>query len=177
MSTVLTRLPATLGVPVVVVQHMPPVFTRLLAERLNEQCQVSVHEAADGMAVEPGHVYIAPGDHHLHVDLVGGRLLLSTNQDPPVHFCRPSVDVMFDSVACHSAAAVLAVVLTGMGSDGASGLLRLRECGWHTVAQDEATCVVYGMPRAAVEMRAATEVLPLPLIGPAIVAKFRARVS
>lgn len=168
LGDVLSTLPANLGVPIVIVQHMPPVFTRLLAERLADRCKLRVHEAVGGMPVEPGHVYLAPGDHHLTVDAAGTRWRLGTNHGPPVHFCRPSVDVLFSSVAAHSARRTLAVVLTGMGSDGRDGCAELARGGAHVVAQDQATSVVWGMPGAVVSSGSANEVLPLAAIGPRI---------
>ena len=165
LADVLTVLPATLPVPVVVVQHMPPVFTRLLAERLDAQCEVAVREARDGDELEPGHVYIAPGDHHVTVRRRGFVLVLSTNQEPPVHFCRPSVDVLFRSAAATTGGATLAVVLTGMGSDGRDGAADLKSCGARVIVQDQATSVVWGMPGAVAGAGLADEVVPLASIG------------
>lgn len=170
LGDVLSGLPANLGVPIVVVQHMPPVFTRLLAGRLDERCKLHVHEAANGMPVEPGHVYVAPGDFHLTIEEAAGQWRLGTNHGPPVHFCRPSVDVLFGSAARHSARATLAVVLTGMGSDGRDGCAELSRGGTYVIAQDQATSVVWGMPGAVVNSGLADEVLPLASIGPRIAA-------
>lgn len=177
LGEVLGTLPADLPVPVVVVQHMPPVFTRLLAERLDEQCAVAVHEAVDGTVLEPGHVYIAPGDFHLTVQRRGARFALATNQDAPVHFCRPSVDVMFASVAASVGGDALAVVLTGMGSDGRDGAAALRSQGATVFAQDRATSVVWGMPGAVVGAALADDVLPLAQIGARITAFVRHRTA
>lgn len=171
LAAVLGALPGDLPVPVVVVQHMPAVFTRLLAQRLDAQCAIAVHEGADGARLEPGHAYIAPGDHHMTVEkrLVG--LQLRTNQAPPEHFCRPSVDVLFRSVARAVGGNVVTVVLTGMGHDGRDGCVPLREAGAHIIAQDRATSVVWGMPGAVAGAGLADEILPLPAIAPAVVGR------
>ncbi|HWL44745.1 MAG TPA: chemotaxis response regulator protein-glutamate methylesterase [Ilumatobacter sp.] len=175
LGDVLSVLPGDLPVPVVIVQHMPAVFTRLLAERLDDRCAVRVREAADGDVLAAGHVYIAPGDYHLTVARDGTRLRLSTNQEPPVHFCRPSVDVMFGSLVDSVGAGVLAVVLTGMGSDGRDGAGALRASGAVVLAQDEPTSVVWGMPGAVVNAGLADEVLALSDVGPRIAAVVRGR--
>lgn len=170
LGDVLAALPGDLAVPVVVVQHMPPVFTRLLAERLDAHCAVVVHEACDGDVLTPGHVYIAPGDHHLLVRRLGTRLVVTTNQDEPVHFCRPSVDVLFASAAATVAGGVLAVVLTGMGADGRDGAGELRRRGARVIVQDQASSVVWGMPGAVSAAGFADEVRTLADIGARIAA-------
>lgn len=161
LADVLTKLPGDLPVPVVIVQHMPPVFTRLLAQRLNDQCALRVTEAADGDVLDAGNVYIAPGDYHITVARRGARWALTTNQDEPEHFCRPSVDVLFRSVAKSVGGDVLAVVLTGMGSDGRDGAGLLRERGATVIVQDQASSVVWGMPGAVAGAGYADEIVPL----------------
>lgn len=166
---VLRALPADLAVPVVVVQHMPPVFTKFLAKRLDDSCAISVHEGADGTRLEPGHAYVAPGDLHMTVTKrIAGELMLETNTNEPVNFCRPSVDVLLKSVARAVGGNVLTVVLTGMGHDGRDGCIPLREAGARIVVQDQATSVVWGMPGAVATAGLADDVLPLQAIGPAI---------
>lgn len=154
----------------VVVQHMPEVFTAAFAARLDTLCAVEVKEAADGDVVRSGRVLIAPGDRHTMVRRVGAQYSVWVSDGPLVSRHRPSVDVLFRSVAqvagCHASAAIL----TGMGADGAEGLLEMRTAGAFTVAQDEATCVVFGMPREAIKRGAATQVLPLDLVAAAILA-------
>jgi len=161
LAEVLPRLPADLPVPVVVVQHMPPLFTRLLAERLNSQSSLTVQEAEAGAKLEPGHVWIARGDYHMAVVRKGATVVLSLNQDPPENSCRPAVDVLFRSVAQTYGANALGVVMTGMGSDGARGAEHMREAGGEVLVQDEASSVVWGMPGAVVSAGAADKICPL----------------
>lgn len=165
---VLQGLPAEVP-PIVVVQHMPPVFTRSFAERLDKLCTVRVKEAEDGDLLEPGHAYIAPGDYHLQVARNGSQYRARVAQTEPVNRHRPSVDVLFDSVAQTSGAAAVGVLLTGMGADGARGLKKMRDAGACTIAQDEQTCVVFGMPREAIALGGAEFVLPLPQIAHKVV--------
>ncbi len=155
--------------PIVIVQHMPPVFTRSFAERLDKLCAVSVKEAEDGDVLERGHAYIAPGDYHLQVTRNGSQYRARVVQTEPVNRHRPSVDVLFDSVAQVCGASAVGVLLTGMGADGARGLKRMRDAGACTIAQDEETCVVFGMPREAIQLGAAAHVVPLPLIAHRVV--------
>jgi len=162
LATLVPELPADLGVPLLIVQHMPPVFTRFLAERLAARAKVPVVEAQAGMPAEPGHVYVAPGDFHLVVERPGpGPARLRTTQDPPEHSCRPAVDVLFRSAARAYGAGTLGVVLTGMGHDGCAGAGAIRAAGGQVLAQDEASSVVWGMPGAVVEAGHADKVLPL----------------
>jgi len=161
LSAVLPQLPASFPVPVVVVQHMPPVFTRMFAQRLDSKCALSVKEAEHGDLVVPGRVLIAPGDQHLELKRVGTSVVAQLTSAPPEHFCRPAVDVLFRSVASVYGGSVLAVVLTGMGSDGARGAEVLRRAGAEVVAQDQASSVVWGMPGAVVGAGLAHRVLPL----------------
>ena len=169
LAEVIPRLPADFPVPVVVVQHMPPLFTRLLAERLNGKSSLSVREAEAGAKLETGQVWIARGDHHLRVVRSGTAVLLSLNQDAPENSCRPAVDVLFRSVAQAYGPGGLAVVMTGMGSDGARGAQHIHEAGGEVLVQDEASSVVWGMPGAVVSAGVADKVCPLPEISQEIV--------
>jgi two-component system chemotaxis response regulator CheB len=161
LSTVLPALPASLPVPVLVVQHMPPLFTRQFAARLDRLSALDVAEAHDGGPLEPGTVRLAPGDRHLTVHGGGGVRRLALDDGPPENFCRPSADRLFRSAASAFGGAVLAVVLTGMGSDGRAGAAQIRAAGGTVLAQDRATSVVWGMPAAVVEAGLADEVVPL----------------
>jgi two-component system chemotaxis response regulator CheB len=166
LREVLEPLPGN-SPPIVVVQHMPEPFTHAFAKRLDRLCAVRVDEAVDGDVLGPGRVLIAPGDHHLLVHRSGPQYLVEVRRGPLVSRHRPSVDVLFRSVAEAARARAVGVILTGMGEDGAAGLLAMREAGAFTIAQDEATCVVFGMPREAIARGATELVLPLPAIGPA----------
>ena len=146
---------------IVIVQHMPEMFTRAFAERLNNDCAVEVKEAADGDRIESGRVLIAPGNHHLLVQRAGASYMAHVTDGPLVSRHRPSVDVLFRSVAKSAGSNAAGVLMTGMGDDGAQGLLEMRNAGSHTVAQDEASCVVFGMPKEAIARGAATQVVPL----------------
>ena len=167
LSSILTRLRPPLP-GIVIVQHIPPMFSRLLSERLDNECALSVKEAVTGDIVEPDHVYIAPGSKHMTIKNYGGQMILHCNPGPPVHSVCPSVDILFNSVAREIREKALGVLLTGMGKDGAEGLLHMREQGSHTLGQDEATCTVYGMPKAAFELGAIEKQLPLDDIPTAI---------
>jgi two-component system chemotaxis response regulator CheB len=147
---ILQRLP-TETPPVVIVQHMPEMFTRMFAKRLDEQCRLSVCEATDRQKLESGHAYVAPGNWHLSVRRSGKAFEARVDQKDPVNRHRPSVDVLFESVATAAAAGATAAILTGMGGDGAGGLRTIKNAGGHTLAQDEASCVVFGMPKMAIE--------------------------
>jgi two-component system chemotaxis response regulator CheB len=168
LKEVLTRLPDGLP-PIAITQHIPAGFSRAFADRMNSLCAFEVREAADGDELRPGLALVAPGDFHMTIAWSSAAFRVSLNQKPPVHHCRPAVDVMFRSAAQCPGARVLAGILTGMGTDGAMGLQTLKAGGARTFAQDEATCVVYGMPRAAVELGVVDRVLPLPQIAAAIV--------
>jgi two-component system chemotaxis response regulator CheB len=169
LARVLPQLPASLPVPVLLVQHMPPVFTRQFAQRLDRLCPLRVVEASDGAPLAPGTVHLAPGDHHLVVR-AHGRSPLTTGltQGPPENFCRPAVDPLFRSAVTAFDGAVLAVVLTGMGSDGRNGAAEIRAAGGTVVVQDQATSVVWGMPGAIAQAGLADEVLPLDRVPEAI---------
>jgi two-component system chemotaxis response regulator CheB len=168
LQQVITQLPADLPCGVVIVQHMPPGFTKSLSERLDSLSKVRVKEAEDNDLIEPGHVYIAPGNYHMQVKNQSGLLRISLNQEPPLASHRPSVDVLFDSVASIGRR-LTAVIMTGMGSDGAKGMQKIKSAGGYVIAEDESTSVVYGMPKAVVDLGIADKVLPLPYIAGAIV--------
>src|SRR6266446_4242747 len=146
LAEVLPRIPKDFPVPIVVVQHMPPIFTRMLAERLASRSAVSVEEGCAGVVLSPAHSWIAPGNFHMTVARAGVNWRLELNQDPPEHSCRPAVDVLFRSVAAVCRANVLGVVMTGMGSDGVLGAQHIRDAGGDVIIQDEASSVVWGMP-------------------------------
>lgn len=143
---------------IMIAQHMPPGFTRSFAQRLDGLCRITVKEAEHGERVLPGHAYIAPGGFHLSLARSGANYVAQLDQEAPVNRHRPSIDVLFDSVAKHAGKNAIGMILTGMGRDGAAGLLRMRQAGAYTLAQDEASCVVFGMPREAIAMGAANEV-------------------
>jgi two-component system chemotaxis response regulator CheB len=143
---VLPRIPADFPVPIVVVQHMPPIFTRLLAERLASRSAFPVEEGSSGTTLSPGHAWIAPGNFHMKVIRAGLHTRLDLNQDAPQNSCRPAVDVLFRSVAKAYGSSALAVVMTGMGSDGVLGARDIREAGGNVIIQDEQSSVVWGMP-------------------------------
>lgn len=169
LATVLPVLPSGFPVPVLIVQHMPPVFTRQLATRLTQQCRVPVHEAQDGDVLTPGAVWLAQGGHHLVVRRNGNGPVLETNDDPPENSCRPAADVLFRSVADTFGANVLCVVMTGMGQDGLRGAEVIAAAGGRVLAQDEESSVVWGMPGAVARAGLAERVLPLTSIGQSIV--------
>jgi two-component system chemotaxis response regulator CheB len=148
------------------VQHIPAVFSGEFAARLNKICKVRVKEAADGDAVEAGRALIAPGNFHMSLAGSRGAWRASVHGGEQVHYQRPAVDILFDSVAREAGPGALGVILTGMGADGAAGLLRMKQAGAHTIAQNEASCVVFGMPREAIRMGAVDNILPLQEIGP-----------
>lgn len=146
LEAILRELPANFRVPIVIVQHMPPVFTQRLAERLTQKCQIRVEEAVTGSILEPGVAWIAPGDYHMVLEKHGFEVKIRTNQEPPENSCRPAVDVLFRSAAKIYGAGVLGVVLTGMGQDGLHGCECIREAGGQILVQDEASSIVWGMP-------------------------------
>ncbi len=177
LSMVLEKLSSDLPVPVVVVQHMPPLFTRMLAERLNDRVKPRVAEAYDGCVLAPGSVWIAPGDHHLVLRRHFQGLCLGINQDPPENSCRPSADVLFRSAVGILGGRILAVVLTGMGQDGLAGCADIRKAGGQILVQDQASSVVWGMPGHVAKAGLADQVLPLEQIASAILARFHRRVK
>jgi len=161
LAELLPALPATFPVPIVIVQHMPPVFTRMLANRLDGRCAVEVIEAEGGEVLLPGRVHIAAGGRHLTLARLGTSVVTVANDDPPENSCRPAVDVLFRSAADLYGASALAVVLTGMGQDGLRGCERIRLAGGPVVAQDEASSVVWGMPGFVARAGLADAILPL----------------
>jgi two-component system chemotaxis response regulator CheB len=174
LTALLPRLPGNLPVPVVIVQHMPPVFTAMLAQRLDRRCELTVTEVTDPGPAEPGHVYLAPGGRHLAVQLRGGRLVLELNDDAPENSCRPAVDVLFRSAAAATDGRMLAAVLTGMGQDGLAGAEVVRRAGAEVIVQDEATSVVWSMPGVIARAGLASAVLPLAGVADAIAGRVRA---
>ena len=160
LQSVITRLPGDLPCGVVVVQHMPPGFTKSLANRLDSLSKVSVKEAEDGDVIEPGHVYIAPGNYHMRVASEGSKRKIVLSQDPPVGNHRPAVNVLYDSVA-PVGKNLVAVIMTGMGCDGTEGMKKIKAQGGYSIAQDESTSVVYGMPKSVVDAGLADEVRPV----------------
>lgn len=155
-------------VPVVVTQHMPPTFTAILAEHIAKAAMRPAKEADNGEVLKPGHIYVAPGGLHMIVDKDGGQVVARLTDAPPVNFCKPAVDPLFDSVAKIYGSATLAVVLTGMGHDGAAGVRTIAAGGGSVIAQDEASSVVWGMPGAAAQTGMCCEILPITRIGPKI---------
>jgi len=168
IEAVLSGLPAA-APGAVIVQHMPALFTASFSERLNQICQMEVREAKDGDAVVPGVALIAPGNLHMLLMKNGARYLVKIKDGPAVHHQRPSVDVLFQSVASSASSNAIGVLLTGMGADGAKGLLAMRKSGAHTLAQDEKSCIVFGMPKEAIKLGAADKVVPLTHIAQAII--------
>ncbi len=167
LEVLLTGLPPT--VPgIVIVQHMPEKFTAAFAERLDRLCEIDVFEAKDGQRVVPGRALIAPGGKHMMLRRSGAQYHVEVADGPVVNRHRPSVDVLFRSVAKYAGRNALGVIMTGMGDDGARGLKEMHEAGARTIAQDEETCVVYGMPKEAVKLGAVDRIMPLPLIAGAL---------
>jgi two-component system chemotaxis response regulator CheB len=162
--------------PVVATQHIPIGFSAAFAERLNGCCAMHVSEAREGDVLRPGYAYVAPGNHHMQVikQTVGGYAV-RLHDGPKVHYQRPAVDELFFSAAKAAGSAALGILLTGMGKDGAEGLLAMKNAGCHTIVQDEATCVVFGMPREAILLGAAEDVRPLPAIATAVMAALSGR--
>lgn len=161
LAVLLKEFPKNWGLPMVIVQHMPPVFTKLLAERLSATCPVKVHEAAEGDVLEAGHAYIAPGDSHMTLRREGKAVRVALNHDAPENSCRPAVDVLLRGVASVYGANSLTVILTGMGQDGLRGCEQLHRAGGQILIQDEASSVVWGMPGAVSRAGLADKELPL----------------
>lgn len=168
IETVLSGLPVTTP-GTVIAQHMPEAFTAGFAQRLNETCQMEVREARDNDHVIPGVALVAPGNRHMVLRRSGGSYLVKVKNGPLVHYQRPSVDVLFRSVAKSAGKNAVGAILTGMGADGAKGLLEMKENGAYTIAQDEATCIVFGMPREAIQIGAVDKVVPLPNISASVI--------
>jgi two-component system chemotaxis response regulator CheB len=169
VKDVLMALPSNTP-PILITQHMPERFTKTWANRMNSLCRISVKEAEDGDSVLPGHALVAPGGYHMTLVRSGARYSVCINQNPPVNRHRPSVDVLFDSVAQNAGANAIGVILTGMGGDGAKGMLAMKQAGAYTIAQDEASCVVFGMPKEAIKLGGVDKIVPLAEIPSAIVA-------
>lgn len=168
LEAVLTRLPAT-APGIVIVQHMPEKFTAMFAERLNGLCRISVREARHGERVVPGVALIAPGGRHMTLKRNGAQYVVDVSDGPLVNRHKPSVDVLFRSVAKYAGANALGIIMTGMGDDGARGLKEMQAAGAATIAQDEASCVVFGMPKEAIKLGAVEQIIPLAAIPDAIV--------
>jgi two-component system chemotaxis response regulator CheB len=164
LAELFRRLPADFPVPIVIVQHMPPMFTRLLAERLSVECPIPVEEASSSAVLQPGKAWIAPGDYHMVVVRDGRQVRLQLHQDPPENSCRPAVDVLLRSLAQVYGPNSLSVILTGMGQDGLRGCNHIREAGGQIVVQDEASSVVWGMPGSVARAGLADRIMPLALI-------------
>lgn len=169
LSTLMPAIPKDFPVPIVIVQHMPPIFTKHLADRLNAKCAIEVSEACDGDVLEAGKAYIAPGDYHMETQSNGASTTVQLSQGQPENSCRPAVDVLFRSVAAAYGKNVLACVLTGMGADGKLGSEVIAEKGGRILSQDEETSVVWGMPAAVTNAGLADEILPLDEIADALV--------
>jgi len=146
---------------IVIVQHMPEVFTKSFADRLDRICKISVREAVQGDSILRGHALVAPGNKHMEVKRSGARYYVDVRDGEPVNRHRPSVDVLFLSVAQYAGRNSIGIIMTGMGGDGAKGLLQMKEAGAHTIAQDEKSCIVFGMPKEAIKLNAAEKILPL----------------
>ncbi len=177
LAEIVASIPEDFPLPMLIVQHMPAMFTRALAERLSTLCPVPVNEAVAGVELIPGTIWVAPGDYHLGVVRDGHHVYLETSQAPRENSCRPSVDVLFRSVANVYGGRVLAVVLTGMGQDGLRGCTQLGEAKAQIIVQDEGTSVVWGMPGFVAKAGLADAILPLPRIGSEIVRRVNASKS
>jgi two-component system chemotaxis response regulator CheB len=169
LFALLSALPASMRLPICITQHMPATFTTILAEHITRMAKRPCAEGVDGQAVEPGRIYLAPGDNHMKIEVQGTQKIVRLTKEPPENFCRPAVDPMFRSLSAAYGPAVLGVVLTGMGSDGAKGGKVLVEAGGTVIAQDEASSVVWGMPGAAATSGICSAVLPLDKIAGEIV--------
>jgi two-component system chemotaxis response regulator CheB len=173
LQQVIPLLPQSLDAAVLVVQHMPPGFTKTLAERLDKQSLIKVREAKEGDHVEPGTIFVAPGDYHMTVkqQKIDGKTVevISLNRNEKVNGVRPSVDVLLNSVAQIFGKDALGVILTGMGSDGSRGIRNIKQAGGKVIAEDESTCVIYGMPRVIIEQKLADYILPINRIAEGIV--------
>jgi two-component system chemotaxis response regulator CheB len=171
LAEMLPQIPINIGVPILIVQHMPPVFTQSLATSLNSKCEIQVKEAIDGEPVEPNIAYIAPGGKQMKIEAGsdGKKRIIKITNDPPENSCRPSADYLFRSVADHYVGRATGVIMTGMGIDGTKGLQQMKENGATVIAQNENSCVVYGMPKIPIESGLADIVSPLNRIASEIV--------
>lgn len=170
ISEVLDKLPSNIP-PIVITQHIPPIFSAAFADRLNNICKFSVKEAKDGDQLLPGNAYVAPGGMQMRIENVAGKIIIKITDDPPVNRFKPSVDYLFESVSKIKHRKIMGIILTGMGGDGAQGMLMMKNKGAYTVGQDESSCVVYGMPKVAYELGAVKTVVPLERV-PKEIAKF-----
>jgi two-component system chemotaxis response regulator CheB len=174
LAQLLPAIPGNIGVPFFVVQHMPPIFTRSLADSLSSKCALRVREASHNEQAGPGTVYIAPGGKQMRIAAgTGDSKTIEITDDPPENNCKPAVDYLFRSVALRFPGRAMAVILTGMGSDGTLGLRLLKRNGCRIIAQDEASCVVFGMPKAAIDAGVVDMVLPIEAIAPKIISSVR----
>lgn len=171
LQALLAELPSDINAAIVIVQHMPPKFTKSLSERLNSTSSIQVKEAEEGDILQRGWAYVSPGDYHMTIVKENNNLIVRLNQDPLVMGLRPTVDILMKSVSKITDYYKLGVILTGMGSDGAKGIVRMKGSGAFTIAQDEDTSVVYGMPKAALATNCIDEVLPLDQIANRIISK------
>jgi two-component system chemotaxis response regulator CheB len=171
LAQVLPQLPGDIGVPVVIVQHMPAMFTQSLAKSLNSKCALEVHEAVNGEPLHPNKVYIAPGGKQMKIvaGADGRARVIKITNDPPENSCRPSVDYLFRSIAELYVGRATGVIMTGMGSDGTAGLIQMKNSGAFIIAQDESTCVVFGMPKDPIERGIVDVVSPLGMISKQII--------
>jgi two-component system chemotaxis response regulator CheB len=174
LKRVLPFLPADIP-GTVIVQHMPPVFTKTFAEALNKICPFEVREAVDGDGIYPGRVLLAPGNFHMEVARSGANYYVKLHQAPLIHGVRPAADYLMKSVAQYAGSNAIGLVLTGMGKDGAEGLLQMKKAGAYNIAQDEATCAVFGMPKVAIELKAIDKILPLDEIANALIRQIQVR--
>jgi two-component system chemotaxis response regulator CheB len=172
IKEVLVQMPAD-SPAIVITQHMPPGFTTSFAARLNGLCQITVKEAVNGERILPGHAYIAPGGTQFHVARSGANYVAVVDDGPPVNRHKPSVEVLFKSAAAVVGRNAFGIMLTGMGNDGAAAMREMKDAGSYNYVQDEATCIVFGMPREAIAHGAADEVLPLGQIAPALITRLR----
>lgn len=160
VKDILTQMPKSMP-PILIVQHMPETFTKMFAKRLDNICAIDVKEAEDGDRLLPGHAYVAPGDFHMLMKKVGREYFIKLDQGPPVNRHRPAVDVLFNSAASCAGKNIIGVILTGMGSDGAAGMKALKQQGAYNLAQDQASSIIFGMPKAAIDTGCIDKVLPL----------------
>lgn len=171
LQALIPKLPIDINASIVIVQHMPPKFTKSLADRLNSVSNIKIKEAEDGDVLSRGCGYIAPGDYHMTVEKEYSDLVIRLNKDPQVMGLRPTVDKMMESVAKINGYSKMGIILTGMGSDGTNGIIKMRQSGSYTIAQDEATSVVYGMPKSAIATNCIDIILPLNKIADKIINK------
>jgi two-component system chemotaxis response regulator CheB len=174
LTHVIPKLPEKFKIPILIVQHMPPLFTAALADSLNKKSRINVLEAQDGMTVSPGNVYIAPGGKQMRIEKHGtSQAVIKITDDPPENNCKPAADYLFRSVAKIYKGSSLGVIMTGMGSDGTKGLLIMKKLGAKVIAQDERTCTVFGMPMEAIRAGAVDIVTPLQDIANEIISAAR----